>query len=1326
MSSNENKPENQPKHSIEPANSPDPYVVGIGAAAGGLQALDELFKNIPRDSVAYVILQHLSPEHKTLLKELLSKHTPLRFRDVAHDMPLEVNNVYLIPAGKQITLKGNHLQVTDRVPENATARTIDTFFKSLAREKGSKAIGIILSGTGVDGAEGIKALKKAKGLVLVQDPETARFDGMPRHAINSGFADYILPPQEMPDEIFNFVKITPLTNHLSTLVNENDPAFLQILELVRERSGIDFRNYKRPTIIRRISRRMAACNTSSLLEYLDYLQLHTDEADLLGKEFLIGVTNFFRDPEAFEVIEKEVIPALADQKTLADQLRIWVVGCSSGEEAYSLAILVREHLDEIGKELEVKIFASDIDRDALDYASKALYTKESLADVPADRKKKYFVKEEGKYRIVQRVRRMVIFAPHNIINDAPFSNIDLITCRNMLIYLSPMLQKKVINKFHYALRVSGYLFLGSSESIGDGKNFLEVNKKWKIFQTTTQSRALGVENFGATNVRTFKSELKAVEPTKEPIPRQQLQHQLSEILNESILDEYGYAAVYVDENYDLVHGFGEYTRYLTLPNRTFTLNIFKLVPADLALNLGTMLRRVNQEKERLTARGVLIRENDQQRHINITIRPYFNASKSPQKLFLILFSEDNSLELPQTDTQTFWNATHYETRVSELEGELQLTKEDLQNVVEALETANEELQSTNEELLSSNEELQSTNEELQSLNEELHTVNAEHQYKIKMLIELDDDLNNYFRSTDIGQVFLDLDLRIRKFTPAATHQINLIESDIGRSITQISINLKYDNFIEDIKEAIQYKKPIEREIQSKSGVWHQTRILPYLTQDKRVDGAIIIFINIHELKSLHLLQDKILDSSPSTIMALSAVRNNLNIIVDFECTLLNKAGEELLGKPEKTLLTNPLSKAYPALLQQGLLEQFIRVVDEGEMLNKEIYQLDEQHNAGNWIHLTALKLEDGLVLTLRDITKRKAYEQKLLQQQDEIRASGEQFRTMLEAFPHITWTGLPDGRVKTYNKQWYEYTGFPESSGPDLTWEQAVHPDDLEPGFKAFTEATQNKTNCSFEVRIRRYDGVYRWHLVRMVPYQTENQETMWIGTSTDVHDQKVAERENTRLRVQQQREVLTAILHTQEAERKRISEALHNGLGQILYATKLNFTDLADNVPADKKTLKVRVNTLLDEAITATRNISFELTPSVLKDFGLKTAIKELITRIANPQIKVTSDIDGFEERLPYLVEISLYRIVQELLNNILKHSKATEAVIELVQQQDKIYLSIQDNGVGFEKNKFDDSKGLGLSSIKNRVNVLGGQLRVDSRPGQGTVYEITAKIRN
>ncbi|MCP2042328.1 chemotaxis protein CheB [Pontibacter sp. HSC-36F09] len=1298
----------------------DVYVIGIGASAGGLQALEAMFSTIPQDHVAYVIVQHISSEYRSLLTEILDQYSALKVQEAEDGAPIQANRVYVIPSSKELVIQNNRFKLSNKTNLNRS-QTIDTFFISLAQDKKQHAIGVVLSGTGTDGTRGIEAIKKEGGLVLVQDPTTARFDGMPRSAINSGYADFILPPELMSAEILDYIKLGPVNPNLMELADsEMEATFFQILDMINRQTGIDFSNYKQPTIIRRISRRMNIRGFNNFTDYLDYLNMNADEVEMLGKEFLIGVTKFFRDEEAYKILASNVIPDIVNNKKANDQLRIWVAGCSTGEEAYSIAILVREHLDKVKKELEVKIFASDIDREALDFASKGLYVQSSLSEVSEDRLHDYFVKEEGRYRIAQRVRRMVIFSPHNVTNDPPFSRIDLVSCRNMLIYLNPMLQKKVIDKFHYSLVIQGYLFLGSSESIGDLRSFEEVNKKWKIFRNAEPARPLGItESFsGNLSKRPIISTLPSL--SRDLTAKQVLQHSFNELLSETVLEEYGYAAVYVDENYDVLHAAGKFKKFLDLPEQSFTFNLLKLVPQDLAVSLGAMLRKATSDKHKVVAHNVQVNEGDHIRHIDVIVQPYPADKKQLQSYILILFSEEQPRIPLKPDQILGASESQYKNRVDELEQELQYTKDDLQAVVEELETANEELQSTNEELLSSNEELQSTNEELQSLNEELHTINAEHQYKIKTLIELDDDLNNYFRSTDIGQIFVDRKLIIRKYTPSATRLINLIESDIGRSIDHISNNLRYDKLTEDIKHVIENNQVIEKELQDKNGVWHQMRLLPYITQDRKIDGAIIIFIQINELKTMHLLHAGILHSSPNAILALKSVRSAAHIITDFSISTVNQKAQALFDKPQSKLIDRTLWNAYPKLMEQGVFEKMVQVVETGESLDTELMQ--EINHKEVWLHVVAVKFDDGLVLTLQDITERKLNEQAVLKQQEELSQNADRFKTLLEAVPHITWTNKPNGENSSFNNFWYEYTGLTKEESEGWKWQKAFHPDDLKIIIPDYERCLKTGEVHSAQARIlRKADNTYRWHLIKDVPVKNEKGEiTLWIGTATDIQDQKDAEEATIRLKLSQQRETINTMLQTQEEERSRISEALHNGLGQILYAAKLKLDNLSATT-AQQRSSKEDVEQFLTEGIQITRNISFELTPAILREFGLKTAVEEIINRYQSPKLRITSNLVLPVNGLDYATSLSVYRIIQELLNNVIKHSGATKADVALTIADKKVYLSVRDNGKGIDQNQLQNKEGVGLKSIKNRIKLLDGEFEIATTAGKGCLIEVT-----
>ncbi len=661
-------------------------------------------------------------------------------------------------------------------------------------------------------------------------------------------------------------------------------------------------------------------------------------------------------------------------------------------------------------------------------------------------------------------------------------------------------------QIHFAeRRIADDVVRGKNDHIPDNMahpKLVEVNKKWKIFRNIEQSRPLGLENFATL---TSRRNLTPLPPSyaRELSPKLAMSHTIIEVLNETFLEEFGYAAVYIDENFDVIHAAGDYTKFLTLPNKVLTMNLLKMVPADMALNLGSLLRRAARDKEKLHLNKVLIRSKDTVRQLDLIIKPYLDDKRLPQKFILVLFRETEPGPLTIADPEKYWYENQNEGRVTELETELQHLKDDLQAIMEELETANEELQSTNEELLSSNEELQSTNEELQSLNEELHTINAEHVYKIRILTELDNDLNNYFRSTNISQIFLDRKLMIRKYTPAATRQINLIESDIGRSIYQISNNLNYDELIDDIRQVIAKTTAIEKEVQDKEGVWFRMRVMPYITQEGKVDGAIVIFINIHELKNLYFLRSGILDSSTNIIQAFQTLRNEADEIIDFTWTLVNLKAQDYLQRPEADLLGKRLRREFPGSLRIDLFHQLVTVVTTGQILDTEIEQhLDTQ---AYWFHLVAVKLGDGVVLNLEDITARKQAEQQLLRQAEEIRASAERFRLISEAIPLPTYTSLPDGYINSFNQNWHQYTGLTLEQSEGWGWTQVIHPDIRDSVVNAYHQAIKTGNTFRVETLMRRHDGAYRWHINYAVPLRNEEEAiSMWIGTATDIHEQKM------------------------------------------------------------------------------------------------------------------------------------------------------------------------------------------------------------------------------
>jgi two-component system, chemotaxis family, CheB/CheR fusion protein len=827
------------------------YIIAIGASAGGMEAIHLLFDHTPEDGVAYVIIQHLSPDHKSFMAELLEKHSKLEISIAEDEMFVEPNHVYLMPQGKNMTIRNRKLNLTDIKPMQPN-KSIDIFFDSLAESHKEKSIAIILSGTGSDGTKGIAAIKRNGGFVIVQDPSSAKFDGMPNSAIASGNVDVILTPDLIPEEIITHLKREILENNITNPVNEeNESYLLKILDLIQKHTPLDFSDYKRPTILRRIVLRMAKNKVATLKGYVDFLEANPAEISVLAKEFLISVTKFFRDKEAFEIITEKVIPEIIEHKLQVDTFKVWVVGCATGEEAYSLAILIMEQLTALKKNLEVKIFASDIDKAALLHASKGIYPESITNDVSKERLEKFFIKQDGHYKVRDNIRKMLIFADHDIVKQPPYGKIDLISCRNLLIYINPILQKKILTSLHFCLNLGGYLFLGPSESLGElKKSFQEIDKKWRIFKSTEVIR-----NYRDTTYSTPGLDRQLVNLNQNISPQKSIEKRnLNELVNLSLLNVTGYeAAIWVNTEFKILQTFGNFEKYL-LP-KIFNFNLLEMLPEELSIATSTTIRKSVKKNKEASVEKVKFKRNGTLSSVNVFTKPFLFENSLSQTIILVLFRDDQVDQSIPADTQFFGIDEQTSQYLEDLKEELADTKQKLSEANRALEISNDNISSYNEELISSNEEMQSVNEELQSVNEELQTVNNEYQLKIKELADLNDDLNNYFKSTINAQLYVDKDAVLRKFTPSAILQINLKESDIGRAISDISTNIRFSTLMDDIKKVISNSVTIEKEIQTLDGKWYQMMGTPYIKQQENLsDGAIITFNDITEIKKV---QDKL-------------------------------------------------------------------------------------------------------------------------------------------------------------------------------------------------------------------------------------------------------------------------------------------------------------------------------------------------------------------------------------------------------------------------------------------------------------------------------------
>ncbi|WP_426447254.1 CheR family methyltransferase [Paenibacillus sp. S-38] len=864
---------------VQEQSPPGGYIVGIGASAGGLEALQQFFDHMRPDcGLSFVVVQHLSPNYKSFMAEILTKNTSMNIYEAEHLMEVRPNCIYLIPPKKDMTIVGRTLQVTEHRQKAGLNLPIDMFLTSLAKDIGSRAIGVILSGTGSDGTRGVEAIKEHGGLVIVQDELTAKFDGMPNSARLTGIVDQVMTPQAMADYLIEWTsgeaeieweEAEEAPDHHSGLDLSSLPHFL---ELLQASSGIDFSYYKENSILRRIERRMNLLGLSTAEAYLHHLRSNPDELMSLGKDLLIGVTHFFRDPEAFGVIRTKVLPAILENKKREAHIRVWVAGCSTGEEAYSLAMLFDELISRQEQPYTVKIFATDLDKDSIEYASQGVYPESAVQSVPSEYLQSYFTQIGDNYQVNKNIRKMVVFAPHNITKDPPFSNLDLVTCRNMLIYLQSEVQQKVLSLFHFSLNPSGFMFLGPSETVGKLSSlFYPFDRKWNVYQQ--RSRMAGspvpsaVEVSDSVDVtKVHQMARRGYSPLRE-IPS----YRKPDELYTAFVDEHMPPCMVLDENNEVLHLSGNINPYLVLARGKPSWNIYKMVEAHLAVAIVTAVQKVSKEQRTIYYHDIKANNSDQSPYINLTVKPFSTKNKRFDKLVLVVF-EDAGMPPPAPRIPETFDMDHnVNQRIVELEQELQRAEESLQATIEELETSNEELQATNEELVAANEELMSTNEELQSVNEELVTVNTEYQYKIQELTDLNNDMDNFLVSTKIGTIFLDKEMRIRRFTPAITREINLLDVDYGRPIRHISHNFLYEGIVQDAETVLKTLVPIEKEIQSRRGSWYMMRVLPYRTGDHFIKGIVLTFVDITELKSANeelLKLSYAIEQSPSiTLLA---------------------------------------------------------------------------------------------------------------------------------------------------------------------------------------------------------------------------------------------------------------------------------------------------------------------------------------------------------------------------------------------------------------------------------------------------------------------------
>lgn len=1128
-------------------------VVGIGASAGGIAPLQEFFEQMKADSgLAFVVVMHLSPDFESQLAAVIQQKTSMPVVQVNEPVKVEPNHVYVIPPNHQLTFEDAGLRLVPPQQELGRRVTIDLFFRTLANAFGQRAVSIILSGTDSDGVIGLKHIRAQGGVTIAQEPGEAEFESMPQNAIATGMVDWVLRVEEMPGRLLEFVRnehamrLPPEIVGLEaadrkvedapigetvpdeTIALADEATLALLLKHVRAHTSHDFSHYKRATILRRIVRRLQVNSVDSIPGYLQFLREHPAEVRALLDDLLIGVTHFFRDHEAFAALDAN-LPQLFAGKKHGDELRVWVAGCATGEEAYSIAMLLCDHAQTLGDPPSVQIFATDIDDQAINHARNGLYTATIEADVSPERLRRFFVREGGAYRVKKSLRDRVLFATHNVLADPAFSRLDLVSCRNLLIYLTREAQMQVFDLFHFALRAGGLLLVGGAESADHAHGlFTPLDQHHRIYVRRSVPRPTWriprLPEPIATPPRRRREASSAMLPRMAPaaveaagdesqastFEGQERRSVLFGELHLKLLEEYGPPSVVVNAAYDIVHLSENAGRYLTFRAGEPSTNLIAVVNRSLRVELRTALFRASQSQKTIIIPAQRVQVDGETETIDLHVRP-IRPDDSAHGFFLVLFEKKTEPLSEQAE------AVERETISREVGDELHSVKEQLNATVEQFEASseelkasNEELQAMNEELRSAAEELETSKEELQSVNEELITVNQELKEKVEELSCANSDLNNLMTSTDLATIFLDRQLRVVRFTPRVRETFNLLPADVGRPISDITHKLRYDKLLADAEQVLDRLASIEREIETEDGRSFLARIAPYRTIDDKISGVVVTLVDVTAIKRAEA-EVRAGTQRYRTLFELVPVAV---YTTDAEGTILeyNHRAAEMWGR-SPTRHGEKFCGSFKIYYPDGRLmphdECPMARVLRGEKLTQDDLEIVVEQENGKRLNVVvsprAIKDANGLVVgainCLHDISGRKQIEHAL-------RESEERFRTVADNVPQLIWTNGAEGEPNYFNRRWYEYTGLDYEASRSTGWQAIVHPEDEPASVERWQRALAKGEVFDAEYRLRGAGGEYRWFIGRNVPLRENGHVLSWFGSATDIDDLKKAQAE--------------------------------------------------------------------------------------------------------------------------------------------------------------------------------------------------------------------------
>lgn len=1329
-------------------------IIALGASAGGLEPLEIFFENAnPNSNYAFVIIQHLAPNHKSLMDELLSRHTKLPIQKIEDGMSIEKGNIYLNPPKKFVKIKDGKFVLTEK-EDRTLSFPISDFFASLAENLHEKACSIVLSGTGSDGSKGIKFIKENGGLVLVQDPNQAKFNGMPNNAIYSGVVDKVCAVEMMHKEIDRFFENrNTISENLNNSSNVN-ALITKILINVEEQIDVDFTGYKYTTVSRRISRRMSILDYTKMDTYYNYLKKNENEAQLLAKELLIGVTRFFRDEEAFFALKNDVIPKMITNNSNSKILRVWVPGCSSGEEAYSIAILIKDYLRINKLQYEVSIFATDLDKEAIKSATNRVFPNSISAEIPAEYLNNYFVSGKNGYTIAKEVREMIVFSVHNVIQDPPFNKIDLISCRNLLIYLTDKIQQQLFTVFQYSLKTNGFLFLGPSETLGSSKeDFFEFNKKQNLFINKENKKfvqrlhAIKKRNQLANEIQPFSG----VDVTP-PVFEMNKKNLLNEIQH-SLIQEYVPDSLVCDEQLNLLHSTGNAHRMLTLPSGEISSNITKMLPEVIAIPLEVVANKVLHTGNPITLNDITVPD---ELKVYFLINEYLNIQVRKKELYdgmnyLFITFDSSSKKISQDPHSEHVSVSAVsKEKINILERELRINRETLQTTIEELESSNEELQATNEEL-------QSSNEELESVNEELYTVNAEYEQKNQELSQSNDDLNNLIHSTELAILFLDSNLNIRKFTPAIKTILDLVPHDLGRNISHLRAKISLENLLEHIESVLEESVSYEFTIEDIKGKEYLLKIAPFKNHKNEVHGITLVFVDLTQVKKLkyavemsekafsdlelkHENQDEIFKLISKNLRDMVCIVSSEGVI---EYT--TPSGTEVTGYSlDKLYGINFLEKIPQPKHKKTFMNIFANVHKKQEAGIIE-FEFQKPKDRIRWLEasikpIQKSKLQDQkFLLIIRDIHQRKLNEFEFVKNS-----------LIAEQTSSAVIITDVDGGITFANDAFEKMTGYTEDEVLGKKPGDFLQGAETDPKLVAVM-ATSISAKKAFTVDIINYNKSGNKYWVNIKAEPLYDKDGIFIGYFSIQND------------ITEQQDYINQIyrLNQINVEQFKKLEEVNKSLEEFAYiashdlkAPARNIKGLleiiqkkGDQLEEEKKQkyfdviikasneMNIMIDNLLEYSRTGESNEKLELV-------SLPDLFKDVVEVFKNDLNEIPHTINSdFAVKEVLIYPIVFKRLLTNLIGNAIKYRGNDKFILTVKNKEvtEGILFEITDNGIGIPKNQYEnifkifnslkpdkESNGIGLSVCKKIVEIHGGEIWVESEEGEFSsfYFTITKKI--